>query len=52
MCTKQEGGKAKSFLREVVPVLIGFIPALDAYHVAKSAKHEAGKSFGPLVELT
>ena len=39
-------------LRELVPVLLGYKPAVDAYRVATGAKQEVGKAADQLVEIT
>jgi hypothetical protein len=42
----------KRVLRECLPILFGFKPAVDAYRVAKGEKQEAGQAFDVLSELT
>jgi hypothetical protein len=39
-------------IREWLPILIGFKPAVDAYRVAKGEKQEAGQAFDALAELS
>ena len=42
----------KRVLRELIPVLIGFKPALDAFRVATGLKEEYGQIVSPMVEMT
>jgi hypothetical protein len=42
----------KRVLRELIPILIGFKPAVDAYRVATGVKQEVGASFNPMFEIT
>ena len=37
---------------ELIPILLGYRPAVDAYRVATGAKHEAGAVVKPMYELT
>jgi hypothetical protein len=39
-------------LREWVPILLGYKPAVDAYRVATGAKQEAGATTDPMFEMT
>jgi hypothetical protein len=41
----------KRVLREWVPILLGFKPAVDAYRVATGVKQEVGATFDPLTEM-
>ena len=43
---------ARVSLRECLPVLIGFKPALDAYRVASGIDHLSGTTVAQMVELT
>ena len=42
----------KRLLREMVPVVVGLKPAVDAFRVASGAKIEEGQAFDPLAEMT
>jgi hypothetical protein len=42
----------KRVLREWIPILLGYKPAVDAYRVATGAKQEVGTSFDPMFEMT
>jgi hypothetical protein len=42
----------KRVVREWLPILIGFKPAVDAYRVAKGEKQEAGQATDALTELS
>ena len=42
----------RRILRESLPVVIGFKPAVDAYRVAAGVKQDVELMFSPLVELT
>jgi hypothetical protein len=39
-------------LREWIPILLGYKPAVDAYRVATGAKQEVGTALDPMVEMT
>jgi hypothetical protein len=39
-------------LREWIPILLGYKPAVDAYRVATGAKQEVGTAIDPMVEMT
>ena len=47
----REAGRKKVF-REMVPVILGLKPALDAFRVASGAKIEEGQMLDPLLEMT
>ena len=42
----------KRVLVEMIPVVVGLKPAVDAYRIAAGAEIEEGQSFDPLTELT
>jgi len=42
----------RKVLRESIPVLIGFKPALDAYRVATGVEQEKGQRLTPMTEMT
>ncbi|GMI41984.1 hypothetical protein TrCOL_g13771 [Triparma columacea] len=42
----------KRVLRELIPILIGFKPAVDAYRVATGAKQKVGTAMDPMLEMT
>jgi hypothetical protein len=42
----------KRMLREWIPILLGYKPAVDAYRVATGAKHEVGTALPPQAEMT
>ncbi|GMI31458.1 hypothetical protein TrCOL_g854 [Triparma columacea] len=42
----------KRVLREWVPILLGYKPAVDAYRVATGAKQEVGTAGDPMLEMT
>ncbi|GMI43368.1 hypothetical protein TrCOL_g9829 [Triparma columacea] len=42
----------KRVLKELIPILIGFKPAVDAYRVATGADQEVGASMDPMLEMT
>jgi hypothetical protein len=42
----------KRVVWELIPILFGYKPAVDAYRVAKGAKQEIGTSFDPMLEMT
>jgi hypothetical protein len=42
----------KRVLRECIPILLGYKPAVDAYRVATGAKQEVGTAMLPMYELT
>jgi hypothetical protein len=39
-------------LREWIPILLGYKPAVDAYRVATGAKQEVGATMDPMLEMT
>jgi hypothetical protein len=42
----------KRVLREWIPILLGYKPAVDAYRVATGAKQEVGAATDPMFEMT
>jgi hypothetical protein len=42
----------KKVVREWIPILLGYKPAVDAYRVATGAKQEVGVTGDPMMELT
>lgn len=42
----------KKVLREWIPILLGYKPAIDAYRVATGAKQEVGTALHPMTEMT
>jgi hypothetical protein len=42
----------KRGVRELIPILLGYKPAVDAYRVATGAKQEVGTAFDPMLEMT
>jgi hypothetical protein len=42
----------KRVVREWIPILLGYKPAVDAYRVATGAKQEVGAAMEPMVEMT
>ncbi|GMI44361.1 hypothetical protein TrCOL_g431 [Triparma columacea] len=42
----------KRVVRECIPILLGYKPAVDAYRVATGAKQEVGTALEPMLELT
>jgi hypothetical protein len=42
----------KRVLREWIPILLGYKPAVDAYRVATGAKQEVGTAMEPMFEMT
>ena len=42
----------KRVVREWIPILLGYKPAVDAYRVATGAKHKVGAAIDPMVEMT
>jgi hypothetical protein len=42
----------KRVVRELIPILIGYKPAVDAYRVATGAKQEVGAALNPIIEMT
>jgi hypothetical protein len=42
----------KKVVREWIPILLGYKPAVDAYRVATGAKKEVGTATGPMFEMT
>jgi hypothetical protein len=42
----------KRVMREWIPILLGYKPAVDAYRVATGAKQEVGASVDPMFEMT
>ena len=43
---------SKRIIREMIPVVVGLKPALDAYRVASGAKIEEKQALNPLEEMT
>jgi hypothetical protein len=41
----------KRVLRELIPILLGYKPAVDAYRVATGAKQEIGAEINPMMEM-
>ncbi|GMI30320.1 hypothetical protein TrCOL_g9489 [Triparma columacea] len=42
----------KRVVREWIPILLGYKPAVDAYRVATGAKQEVGTPINPMMEMT
>jgi hypothetical protein len=42
----------KRVVREWIPILLGYKPAVDAYRVASGVKQEVGTAFSAMVEMT
>jgi hypothetical protein len=42
----------KRVVRECVPILLGYKPAVDAYRVATGSKQEVGTAIRPMMEMT
>ena len=43
---------ARRILKECLPTLVGFKPAVDAYRVASGKKQEPGQAVNPIIEMT